>query len=108
MSGAESAEEPGIVQRHRQGCVERLRGLEGPNLPLSTPTGMQLAPTSPECVEGKFSEVRGCRVLGSSGHCPRVRSVAKIFGPAKPLPLRVAIASPSNKLWSCHNARACG
>jgi hypothetical protein len=47
---------------------------------------------------------RGCRVLGSSAHCPR----AKIFGPAKPLPLRVAIASPSNKPWSCHNARACG
>jgi hypothetical protein len=34
--------------------------------------------------------------------------VAKIFGPAKPLPLRVAIASPSNNPWSCHNARACG
>jgi hypothetical protein len=60
------------------------------------PTGVQLAPASPKLVEGRFSEVRGCRVLGSSGHCPRVRSVAKIFGPAKPLPLRVAIASPSN------------
>ena len=34
--------------------------------------------------------------------------IAKIFGPAKPLPLRVAIASPSNKPWSCHNASACG
>ena len=38
----------------------------------------------------------------------RVTRVAKIFGPAKPLPLRVAIASPSNKPWSCHNASACG
>jgi hypothetical protein len=33
---------------------------------------------------------------------------AKIFGLAKPLPVRVAIASPSNKPWSCHNASACG
>ena len=32
----------------------------------------------------------------------------KIFGPAKPLPLRVAIASPSDKAWSCHNASALG
>jgi hypothetical protein len=32
--------------------------------------------------------------------------VAKTFGPAKPLLLRVAIASPSNKPWSCHNASA--
>jgi hypothetical protein len=34
--------------------------------------------------------------------------IAKIFGPAKPLPLRVAIASPSNKPWSCHNASVWG
>ena len=33
---------------------------------------------------------------------------SKIFGPAKPLPLRVAIASPCDKPWSCHNASACG
>ncbi len=33
---------------------------------------------------------------------------AKIFGPAKPLLLRVAIASPCDKRWSCHNASACG
>ena len=32
----------------------------------------------------------------------------KIFGPAKPLLLRVAIASPSNKPRSSHNAGACG
>jgi membrane protein len=57
MSGAGSAEEPGILQRHGQGCVERLRGLEDPNLPLSAPTGVQLAPTSPKLVEGRFSEV---------------------------------------------------
>jgi hypothetical protein len=41
MSGAGSAEEPGLLQRHAQGCVERLRGLEVPNLPLSDPTGVQ-------------------------------------------------------------------
>jgi hypothetical protein len=40
MSGAGSAEEPGIVQRHDQGCVERLRGLEDPKLALSAPTGV--------------------------------------------------------------------
>ena len=34
--------------------------------------------------------------------------VAKIFGPAKPLLLRVAIASPSDKPRSCHNAGAWG
>jgi hypothetical protein len=28
MSAAGSAEEPGILQRHDQGCVESLRGLE--------------------------------------------------------------------------------
>jgi hypothetical protein len=49
---------------------------------------------SPKFAATGFSEVRVI-ALG-----------AKIFGPAKPLPLRVAIPSPSNKLWSCHNARA--
>src|SRR5215217_8215324 len=39
---------------------------------------------------------------------PRVPWIAKIFGPAKPLPLRVAIAGPSDKPRSCHNASACG
>jgi hypothetical protein len=51
-SGAGSAWEPGLLQRHAQGCVEPSRGLEDPNLPLSAPTGVQLAPTSPECVVG--------------------------------------------------------
>jgi hypothetical protein len=50
-SGAGSAEEPAIFQRHGQGCVGPLRGLEDPNLPLSAPTGKQLAPTSPKLVE---------------------------------------------------------
>jgi hypothetical protein len=58
MSGAGSAEEPGILQRPAQGCVERLRGLEDPNLPLSVPNGVQFAPTSPKLVEGVRSEVR--------------------------------------------------
>ena len=51
MSGAGSAEEPGLLQRHAQGCVECSRGLEDANLPLSAPTGVQLAPTSPMFVE---------------------------------------------------------
>ena len=68
MSGPGSAEELGILQRHGQGCVELSRGLEYPNLPLSTLIGVQLAPTSPKLVEGRFSEVGlppYC-VLGSS------------------------------------------
>src|SRR5215207_1367958 len=84
--GRGSAEEPGIVQRHAQGCVERLRGLVDPKLPLSAPTGVQLAPTSPKLVEGEFCEprvngVHGCSLYGrilaadSSSHCrgPRYR-----------------------------------
>jgi hypothetical protein len=57
ISGAESAEEPGILQRSSQGCVEPSRGLEDSNLPLSAPTGVQLAPISPKLVQGRFSEV---------------------------------------------------
>src|SRR5215204_3285707 len=56
---AGSAEEPGILQRHAQGCVERSRGLGYPNLPLSTPTGVQL-------VEAVFCLVRFDGVLRSS------------------------------------------
>jgi hypothetical protein len=41
MSGAGSAEEPGILQRHGQECVEAQRGPEDPNLSLSNPTGVQ-------------------------------------------------------------------
>ena len=52
-----SAEEPEILQRHDQGCVNRLRGLEDPKLPLSTSTGVQLAPASPKLVEGVFCEL---------------------------------------------------
>jgi hypothetical protein len=52
MSGAGSAEEQGILQRHTQGCVEASRGLEDSKLPLSAPTGVQLAPRSPKLVEG--------------------------------------------------------
>src|SRR5215203_1283179 len=63
--GAGSAEEPGSLGRHAQGCVERLRGLEEPNVPLSTPTGGQLAPTSPKLVEGEFYELRLVRLLRS-------------------------------------------
>ena len=52
MSGEGSAEELGILQRHGQGCVERLRGLEDPILPLSAPTGVQLTATSPTLLCG--------------------------------------------------------
>jgi hypothetical protein len=51
-----------------------------------------------------FSEVIAGRSLESGPSRPWV---AKIFGPAKPLLLRVAITSPCNKPWSCHNASAC-
>ena len=66
MSGAGSAEEPGILQRHTQGCVEPLRGLENPNLPLSAPSSVQFAPTSPKLVEEQFSEV-GIALVHSIG-----------------------------------------
>jgi hypothetical protein len=52
ISGAGSAEEPGLLRRHDQGGVAPLRGLEDPKLPLSAPNGVQLAPTSPKLVEG--------------------------------------------------------
>jgi hypothetical protein len=55
--GVGSAEEPRIVQRQAQGCVERSRGFEDPILLLSDPTGVQLAPTSPKLMKGEFSEV---------------------------------------------------
>jgi hypothetical protein len=38
MSGAGSAEELEVLQRHAQGCVEPARGFEDPKLPLSVPT----------------------------------------------------------------------
>ena len=67
MSGAGSAEEPGILQRHAQGYVEPSRGLADPNVPLSAPSGVQLAPTSPKLVEGEFCELlRPNGVLRSS------------------------------------------
>jgi hypothetical protein len=47
-------------------------------------------------------------MLAASESSPRVPWVAKIFGPAMPLPLRVAIAGPSDKPRSRHNAGACG
>ena len=57
-SGAGSAEEPGILQQHDQGCVGPPRGLEDPILPLSAPSGVKLAPTSPKLVKGAFCELR--------------------------------------------------
>jgi hypothetical protein len=57
MSGAGSAEEPGILKHHAQGCVDPSRGLGDPILPLSAPTDGQLAPTSPKLVEGTFCEL---------------------------------------------------
>ena len=43
-----SAEKSGFLKRHGQWCVGPSLGLEDPNLPLSIPTGVQLAPTSPK------------------------------------------------------------
>jgi hypothetical protein len=66
MSGAGSAEEQGILQRHGQGCVERSGGLEDPNVLLSAPTGVRSSllhlrnswkedSSNPACME--FSDV---------------------------------------------------
>jgi hypothetical protein len=41
LPGAGSAEEPGVLQRPGQACVEPSRGLEDPPLPLVAPTGVQ-------------------------------------------------------------------
>jgi DNA-binding SARP family transcriptional activator len=55
-----------------QGCVERSGGVELPNLPLSTLSGVQLAPTSPKLVEGEFCELfRLDGVLRGSLHAAR-------------------------------------
>ena len=54
---AGSAEETRISQRHDQGCVECSRGLEDSKLPLSAPTGVELAPRSQEPMEGVFCEL---------------------------------------------------
>jgi hypothetical protein len=56
--GTGSAEESGLLLRHGQGYVGPSRGLEGRSLPLSSPAGVRLAPTSPKLVERQFSEVR--------------------------------------------------
>ena len=58
-----SAEEPGLLKRPGQGCVEPARGIEDPKLPLSAPNGVQLAATSAKLVEGVFYEV-GLPVIG--------------------------------------------
>jgi hypothetical protein len=63
ISRAGSVEELGILQRPGQGRVERSRGLEDPNLALSSPTDVQPAPTSPKLGYGVFSEV-GLPVYG--------------------------------------------
>src|SRR5215213_9402575 len=65
MSGAGPAEEPGLLQRYDQSYVERSRELDEANLPLSDPSGVQLAPTSPKPIERR---VRG------SGSCSTSRT----------------------------------
>jgi hypothetical protein len=55
--GSGLVEESGTLQHTGQGCVGHSRGLEDPNVPLSAPTSVQLAPTSPKLVEEEFSEV---------------------------------------------------
>ena len=51
-----TAEESSIVQRHAQGCVEPLRGLEDPKLLLLVPTGVQLVPASPKLAERLYEK----------------------------------------------------
>ena len=66
-SWAGSAEEPEIPQRHGQGCIEPSRGFEDPRVPLLAPSGVQLAPRSPELVDGELVELfRLMRVLRRS------------------------------------------
>src|SRR5215208_727057 len=65
-SGSGRQRNQGILQRHAQGCVEPWRGFRDPIVPLSVPTGVQLSPTSPKLVEGRFSELRLAGVLGCS------------------------------------------
>jgi hypothetical protein len=55
ISGAGSVEEPGILRRQVQGCVEPSGGFEVPNPPLSALTGVQLAPIKPKLVNGDFA-----------------------------------------------------
>src|SRR5918995_5464656 len=64
--GSGSGKELGTLQRHPQGCVERSRGLEDPNLPLSAPTVVPLAPRSPNLMVGDFCELLRPDVLGSN------------------------------------------
>ena len=73
ISGAGSAWEPELLRRHDQGHVGPSRGLEDPNVPLSTPTGVRLAPTSPMFVEGFFRELRLDGVLRSSPHASNTK-----------------------------------
>ena len=83
--GRGSAEEPGILQRHAQGCVGPLRGLVDPKVPLSAPTGVHLASTSPECVEVEFCEFFGftefsaplCQAALRDGACESARRLLK-------------------------------
>src|SRR5215217_7001830 len=64
--GQGSAEEPGILQRHDQGCVDVSLGSTDPILPLSAPTGVQLAPRSLKLVEGELCVLPLYGVLRSS------------------------------------------
>jgi hypothetical protein len=66
-SGSGSAEESAILQRHGQGCVERLRGLGDPNLPLWAPADVQPAPTSPKLVERLEGEEHKTSRRGGAG-----------------------------------------
>ena len=57
----------GLSAAWSQGCVEPWRGFEDPNLPLSIPNGVQLAPTSPKLVVCSYCELHCLvRLLRSS------------------------------------------
>jgi hypothetical protein len=56
--GRDRQRNEGILQRHYQGHVESSGGFEDPKLPLSVPSSVQLAPTSPKLVDVVSSEFR--------------------------------------------------
>ena len=80
----------GDSQAAFSGVCRTLARPEDPNLPLVTPTDMQLAPTSTKLVEGAFCELRPNSVLRSS---PREMAAWHIGSAFLCLDTKVAIAS---------------
>jgi|SRR5215211_5474577 hypothetical protein len=96
--GRGSAEEPGILLRPRQWCVEPSRGLEDPKLPLSVPTGVRLAPTLPKLGERQFSVV-GFPFYGVLGSSPLAAAVSPP-GLYLPLSMDAALRQRTMAPWA--------